>query len=177
MVELSEAGGDDADLLLLEKIQIVDSELKAEIDSVRDIGKIEQSEQIEKIATRAALKMADISKGDPGDSYILTEEDKNEIASKIEKITVVEKVVEKTEVIREIPAVTEIVKTDPVDPMEVVAIAVGEILAEPGEIVDLVLKKAEAHIEMKMSEHKMPSIVVSSTPPQNPKDGDVWIRV
>lgn len=48
-------------------------------------------------------------KGDKGDTYALTEDDKKEIASTI-KVPVVEKIIEKTEVIREQPIVTEITK-------------------------------------------------------------------
>lgn len=44
-------------------------------------------------------------KGDKGDSYVLSEQDKQEIAQSV-KVPVVEKIVEKTEVIREIPIVT-----------------------------------------------------------------------
>lgn len=42
-----------------------------------------------------------------GDDYILTEEDKQEIASKIE-VPIVEKVIEKTEIIKEKPVVAEV---------------------------------------------------------------------
>lgn len=48
-------------------------------------------------------------KGDKGDAYTLTKEDKEEIASTI-KVPVVEKIIEKTEVIKERPVVTEITK-------------------------------------------------------------------
>ncbi len=52
-------------------------------------------------------------KGDPGKDYILTQQDKEEIAllaSKEIVVPVVEKVIEKTEVIKEQPIITEIVK-------------------------------------------------------------------
>lgn len=51
----------------------------------------------------------DLARGHQGDSYILTEEDKKEIAKSI-KVPIVEKVIEKTEVIVEKPIVTEITK-------------------------------------------------------------------
>lgn len=44
-------------------------------------------------------------KGDKGDNYILTENDKKEIASKI-KVPIVEKITEKTTVVEKIPVVT-----------------------------------------------------------------------
>jgi hypothetical protein len=49
--------------------------------------------------------------GKDGKDYVLTQADKEEIASYI-KVPVVEKVVEKTEVVREIPVVTETIKED-----------------------------------------------------------------
>lgn len=55
------------------------------------------------------LKNITLKKGDPGkdgEDYILTEEDKKEIAASI-TVPVVEKIVEKVETIREIPQVTE----------------------------------------------------------------------
>ena len=61
-----------------------------------------------------AIENIELQKGDPGDDgkdYVLTDEDKKEIASKI-KVPVVEKVIEKTtEIVKEKPIVkTEIVK-------------------------------------------------------------------
>lgn len=53
--------------------------------------------------------VGDSIKGDKGDSYILTSQDKKEIASKI-KVPVVDKIIEKTEVIKEVEK-----KTDPKD--------------------------------------------------------------
>lgn len=49
-------------------------------------------------------------KGDDGDDYILTDEDKKDIASSIE-VPIVEKVIEKTEVIRETPVTIDKTKT------------------------------------------------------------------
>ncbi len=49
----------------------------------------------------------DSIKGEPGNSYILTENDKKEISSKI-KIPIVEKIIEKTEVIKEQPIIKEV---------------------------------------------------------------------
>lgn len=61
------------------------------------------------IALKLAVNIAGVQKGDKGDDYVLTEDDKNEIASKI-KVPVVEKIIEKTEVIKEQPIVTNEIK-------------------------------------------------------------------
>ncbi len=69
--------------------------LQANIDGVRnDIPDVQ-----------GIVDAVKIKKGEKGDDYILTEDDKRAIASSI-TVPVVEKVIERTEVIKEIPIVT-----------------------------------------------------------------------
>lgn len=72
-----------------EKVDTLESNLTTKIDDVLKIAEETKKE-----------------KGDKGDSYVLTQEDKNDIAKSI-KVPVVDRVIEKTEVVREIPIVTE----------------------------------------------------------------------
>jgi hypothetical protein len=79
-----------------------------------------------------------LKKGDKGDDYVLTDEDRADIASKIE-VPVVEKVIEKTtEVIREQPIVkTEIIKeTIERQPIETKITQTVERPITPKEVVD-----------------------------------------
>jgi len=59
--------------------------------------------------------------GQDGEDYVLTEQDKRDIAKNI-KVPIVEKVIERTEVIKEQPIITEVIKTveNPVTGEEVV---------------------------------------------------------
>ena len=114
---------------MLAQLEIFKAGLKKQMDEFIEFSEVKledivqklASEQVEKVAIKLAIKMAEIEKGDkgepgdsvkgePGDTYVLKEEDKMEIASKI-KVPVVEKVIEKTEtIIKEQPIVTEVVK-------------------------------------------------------------------
>src|SRR3990167_7658080 len=106
LIELKKAGGTDRDLILLDEID----ELKEKMDKV--FGSLTQSFQDSVKELSESVNRIKILKGDKGDSgedYILTENDKKEIAGKI-AVPIVEKVVEKTETIRELPIVTNEIK-------------------------------------------------------------------
>lgn len=136
VMKIAEMEGDDADLFLLEKIQILET-------AVENIPS--DAEKIEQVSERIAEKMAIIQKGDPGDKpvagidypipengndYILTESDKVEIAKKIQvPIIKSEKIIERTETIKEQPIVTEITK------IEVKEVAVGDT---PDQVIEKV---------------------------------------
>lgn len=74
------------------------SEIRAELQ--QDIDTVDLS-----LLTKIVRGMLSEMKGEKGDSYVLTDEDKKAIASTI-TVPVVEKVIEKTEVIREKPIET-----------------------------------------------------------------------
>lgn len=131
IIRLIQAGGENKDIEILEAVN--DLEDKVESFQVETAKKLETvQEEIPTIAN--VISKLKGEKGDSyiiteqdkaeiiesvnnlidreelkGDDYILTEEDKADIASKIE-VPIVEKVIQKTQVIREIPIVTEIVK-------------------------------------------------------------------
>jgi hypothetical protein len=126
--KLKEQGGTDADLLILltEKMsEVEEMDYKTKIDEykteckekfdeleseIEEIGK-EKEVSYEKFTTDVAMKLAiniaDVQKGKDGEDYVLTENDKKEIASKIE-VPIVEKVVETIEVRQ--PIVTNEIK-------------------------------------------------------------------
>ena len=123
LVTLAKKRGNDADLLLLDMIHT----LQAKVDALEmRVHSDPALPTVEKIATKLALEFARIEKGEPGDTptdeylvslieplipevkdgedYVLTAQDKKEIAASI-KVPVVEKVtIEKTTV--EKPIVT-----------------------------------------------------------------------
>ncbi len=129
IINLAKSGGNDASLFLLDKIYELKDELEEISKKVDEGPEIEIDEQVEKIAFKVARNLVDIEKGDKGDSYILTEDDKTEIASKV-TVPVVEKVIEKTEkVIVEQPI--EINKTEIVkETVEVAKYETGEEIAK-----------------------------------------------
>lgn len=81
------------------------------VDSLEDkLEELEKQIPYVRSALDRVEALVDGEKGDKGDDYVLTSEDKKEIASLI-KVPVVEKVIERTEVVKEQPIVTkEIVK-------------------------------------------------------------------
>lgn len=125
LLKLAENGGNDASLLLLEKITEVENDTEEKISDfttkidqklssidtqLRGLSEVKPlDEQLEKVAMKVAVKLVDIEKGDKGDDYILTNDDKKEIAGMI-AVPVVEKVIEKIEVIKEQPIVTNEIK-------------------------------------------------------------------
>lgn len=72
-------------------------------------------------------------RGEKGDSYILTERDKSDIAAKI-NVPIVEKIIEKTEIIKETPIVKETIVTD-IDGKKVVD-SINELPIEPEYQID-----------------------------------------
>ncbi len=102
-----------------------------------------------------------------GTDYILTEQDKADIAASI-KVPVVEKVIEKTSVIHEQPV--EIVKEVAVfDPQAVKAQL--PTMIEP--IRDgLELLEGDNRLDRKA----IRGLTISLTPPENPQVGDIWIQ-
>jgi hypothetical protein len=90
------------DLAILEHL----FELETKIDEVKE--EIPDLDDVLESVKGQPGKDSDIAgpQGEPGEDYVLTEEDKAEIASKI-TVPVVEKVIEKIQTIREIPIVTE----------------------------------------------------------------------
>lgn len=103
---------EDNDDKMAETIDILAEELetntKALLTGLKELDnkKADKQELEEKISQVQTIKG---DKGDDGKDYVLTPEDKQEIASKIE-VPIVEKVVERTEVIKEQPIVTEVTK-------------------------------------------------------------------
>lgn len=99
LMKLADNGGNDAMLILLDKLHSLE-------DKLEEISKEPPEDQkVEKIAMRLAAKLSIMEPPKDGKDYVLTSADKEEIASKI-KVPVVEKVIEKTEVIKEVPIVT-----------------------------------------------------------------------
>lgn len=82
------------------KVDTIDTDLNSRIEAI-------ESELTDKVETALAIaETTKKEKGDKGDSYVLTESDKLDIAKQI-LVPVVEKVIERTETIREIPTITE----------------------------------------------------------------------
>lgn len=108
-------------------------------------------EMVEEMKESKSLKLDGVKyvelKGDPGkdgNDYILTEEDKKEIASNIE-VPIVEKVIEKTETIVEKPSITQIVKEVAVaDTAKQIAKKINTL---DGEIDFAVLKNVPESVE------------------------------
>lgn len=125
LVDLAKSGGTDKELVVLDAIDELETKFDdktAEIqqsfkdtvkdikDSAPDLNKILDSVRgKDSIVPGPKGEKGDSIKGDPGADYVLTEQDKKEIAATI-KVPVVEKVIEKTEVIKEIPIVTNEIK-------------------------------------------------------------------
>lgn len=99
----------------IEQLDKQDVELSNNVDLVyKELSKIEDSiksfdvsEQIKEL--KSDIENIQLIKGDKGDDYVLTADDKAEI-SKLVKVPVIERVVEKTEVIREVPIITNEIK-------------------------------------------------------------------
>lgn len=97
---------DGGEIALAEEINALDDK----IDSVD--SKLAETSAVLDSKINDALKIAEDTskqigpKGDKGDSYSLTQQDKKEIARSI-PVPIVEKVIERTEVIREVPLVNE----------------------------------------------------------------------
>src|SRR3990167_7289806 len=83
-------------------------ELRGRTDKTeKDISSLASKYSVTEDEIRAlfqALESGEL-KGEKGDTYVLTEDDKKEIANKID-VPVVEKVIERVEVIKEQPIVT-----------------------------------------------------------------------
>ena len=136
LIELAKKGGNNATLLLLDYLHELEDKILSleEQLSSQPEKEIPEDAKIEKISMRLAVKLATLEKGDKGDSvsdehltelitllipdtlkgidgqdYVLTEQDKKEIAQKI-NVPIVEKVIEKTEVIKEQPIITNEIK-------------------------------------------------------------------
>lgn len=91
---------DNGDVAILEHVDSLEDKLEELEKQIPDV----------RSALDRVEALVDGEKGDKGDDYVLTSEDKKEIASLI-KVPVVEKVIERTEVVKEQPIVTkEIVK-------------------------------------------------------------------
>lgn len=90
-------------------IQDLRDEVKQEIDSVKEELKKKLDEELSYEIDPNAIKGDKGEPGENGSAYVLTEQDKQEIASKVE-IPVVEKVIEKTQIIHEQPIVTNEIK-------------------------------------------------------------------
>lgn len=104
------------DLALLKKLESMDT--KGDITGIKELLNTILSKQVDQTVTLKIDGLAEILKqkepiqglkGDKGDSYVLTDKDKKEIASKI-KVPIVDKVIEKTEVIKEQPIITNEIK-------------------------------------------------------------------
>ncbi|MEK6897547.1 MAG: hypothetical protein AABW93_03385, partial [Nanoarchaeota archaeon] len=120
IIKLAEKGGRDSGLFLLDKIHELETELENSINEIKEkfdntIKEIKENapdlnKVLESVKGQTG-KDSDIPgpKGDIGDNYILTENDKKEIANKI-KVPIVEKIIEKTEVIKEQPIITNEIK-------------------------------------------------------------------
>lgn len=102
-----------------EDIQSVKNDTVESINGIREELKKKLEEELlyevdeDKIVS-SVLSKVQIPTPENGKDYVLTEEDKLQIASSIE-VPVVEKIIEKTEVIKEQPVVTEIVKKEIVE--------------------------------------------------------------
>lgn len=83
-----------------DKVNEVDTKISEAVTTLTEEAKSKIEKEIAKV---------EMIKGDDGDDYILTEQDKADIAGKI-KVPVVEKITHTTETIREQPIVTEITK-------------------------------------------------------------------
>lgn len=108
VLETVAAGGTDKELVIINSI----GELEDKVEAIEN--KIEENsnqviEEIKKKIFESSELVLEIDKaelkGDKGDNYVLTDEDKAEIALSID-VPVVEKVIEKVEVIKEQPIVT-----------------------------------------------------------------------
>ncbi len=115
-----------------EEIELKREHFNSQMEVVKGIAKdaVSEIDELDKERVKRVINavLEEIPKPENGKDYVLTSEDKKEIASKIE-VPVVEKIIEKTEVIHEQPIVTnevkEIVKeTEKFNP---------EILGECGE--------------------------------------------
>lgn len=104
---------DGGQLVILNEIESVGEQVSQQVESVKqEINErldVIQEDLKKKPELHFEIDPEEI-RGLPGEDYVLTEEDKNEIATLAVmdlEVPVVEKVVEKTEVVREIPIVTE----------------------------------------------------------------------
>lgn len=98
----------DALYELLDKQYVDRDEFSSAVEKVSDSideTTITLSDEIEEV--RETIEKIELTPGPQGDSYILTEDDKKEIANKIE-VPIVEKIIEKTEIVHEQPIVNEI---------------------------------------------------------------------
>lgn len=118
-------------VVLIEDIFALEDEFGAKIPELRELVEELKKErpdrdEIKEIVSELinGIEKVEPEKGDKGDDYILTEDDKKEIASKI-KVPVVEKIIEKTEVIKEQPI--EIIKE--------VAVITDEAITSRGEAI------------------------------------------
>lgn len=175
IIALAEQGGNDASLLLLQKVN--DLEDKVEMWDGKLSKDPPEDARIEKIATRLAakntIKIADVVPTNeefaeiikplipepiPGQNYVPTEEDLMTIAQMVIIPTVeLEKIVEKTVV--EQPIVTEVIKVT-------------------NEIKEVAMYETAEQIKEKLGViGAIPNITVSSSPPPNPKLHDLWVSI
>lgn len=92
---------------MCDKIDSISEQLHEKIEEAIEIAT--ETQKMEGASGYTPIKGVDYNDGKDGDNYVLTEQDKKEIASKITP-TVTNKIVERTEIIREQPIVTEITK-------------------------------------------------------------------
>ncbi len=164
ILDLMAAGGSDADLLLLERLQAAE---QAQTSLGVEIQKAPPEDRrvetlASRIAPKLAMQMAEIAKGEPGKDYVLTEKDKEEIAKSIivppAPPAPPQVIVEKTEVIREQPIVTEVHNVT-------------------NEVKEVALYETPEEIYAKLQAIGFPMITVSETAPSNPKLNDLWISL
>jgi len=110
LIKLAEKGGGDGHLVLLDEIQALEEKVASFEETLKmAMGKeIRFSPEFPDVQT-VKIEGVELLKGDKGDAYILTNQDKKDIAERI-KVPVVEKIIEKTEMIREQPIITNEIK-------------------------------------------------------------------
>lgn len=157
MLKVTSAGGTEKDLEIVDMI----ADLEDKIDDAI-----------------ANVQMKEPTHGIDGEDYVLTEEDKDDIASKI-IVPVVEKIIEKTEtIIRETPkeTITERIIEKPIVTNITKEVAVLDVnsLAQYGEKYRDGLELLQEDDRINLSAVR--GISVSPIAPVNPKFGDIWIQ-
>lgn len=129
--------------LLSEKLIELEKEHKL---TAKDVLFIKEKLFSQELLNEIAKRVKPAGKGEPGDNYILTDSDREDIAQKIKPV-VVEKIIEiqKTETIIEKPIVTEIIK-------EVAISESAEVIKNKIEL-ELILEELRQEFEKKIIEN------------------------
>jgi hypothetical protein len=96
---------EEGDVAVLTKLLEFEETLENNTQKI-DESVTQAAEVFKTLVLQVDSKLSEVKDGDKGDDYVLTDQDKKDIAGSI-TVPVVEKVIEKTETIREIPIVTE----------------------------------------------------------------------